>query len=169
MIYEVSGDILLTQAQALAHGIAPNDHFDHGLALALREQWPGMYKDYRHYAHQEGPKSGEIWEWGGFGVRIFNLLTQEGDLKKGGKPGKANLHNLNECLKELKREIEEQNITSLALPRLATGIGSLDWDDVKPVIEKHLGHLSIPIYIYTTYHKGVKADEPNVPSHEWSM
>jgi O-acetyl-ADP-ribose deacetylase (regulator of RNase III) len=39
MIHEVSGDILLTTAQAIAHGVAPNDHFDHGLALALRETW----------------------------------------------------------------------------------------------------------------------------------
>ena len=30
MIHEVSGDILLTQAQAIAHGVAPNDHFDSG-------------------------------------------------------------------------------------------------------------------------------------------
>ncbi|MDE3036159.1 MAG: Appr-1-p processing protein, partial [Nitrospirota bacterium] len=27
MIREVAGDILLTKAQAIAHGIAPNDHF----------------------------------------------------------------------------------------------------------------------------------------------
>ncbi len=43
MIHEVAGDILLTKAQAVAHGVAPNDHFDSGLALALREQcrsWP---------------------------------------------------------------------------------------------------------------------------------
>jgi len=38
MIHEVSGDILLTRAQAIAHGIAPNDPCDRGLALALREK-----------------------------------------------------------------------------------------------------------------------------------
>ena len=26
MIHETAGDILLTKAQAIAHGIAPNDH-----------------------------------------------------------------------------------------------------------------------------------------------
>ena len=80
MIHEVSGDILLTQAQAIAHGVAPNDHFDSGLALALREKWPAMAKDFRHYAHPSHPKPGEIWTWGGVGgARIFNLMTQEGD------------------------------------------------------------------------------------------
>ena len=36
MIHEVSGDILFTKAQAIAHGISPNDSFDQGLARALR-------------------------------------------------------------------------------------------------------------------------------------
>ena len=30
MIHEVAGDILLTKAQAVAHGVAPNDQFDSG-------------------------------------------------------------------------------------------------------------------------------------------
>ena len=46
MLKEVAGDILLTKAEALAHGVAPNDNFANGLALALREQWPAMYKDF---------------------------------------------------------------------------------------------------------------------------
>jgi O-acetyl-ADP-ribose deacetylase (regulator of RNase III) len=46
MIHEVAGDILLSTAQAIAHGVAPNDHFDSGLALGLREKWPSMAKDF---------------------------------------------------------------------------------------------------------------------------
>ena len=61
MIYELDGDILLTKAQAIAHGVSPNDHFDAGLALALREMWPSMAKDFRHYVHQAHPKPGELW------------------------------------------------------------------------------------------------------------
>ncbi len=36
MIREVQGDILLSHAQVIAHGIATHDPFDSGLALALR-------------------------------------------------------------------------------------------------------------------------------------
>ena len=36
----------------------------------------------------------------------------------------------------------------------------LKWDEVKPLIEKQLGELRIPVYVYTTYQKGVKANEP---------
>ena len=60
MIHEVAGDILLTKAKAIAHGVAPNDYFDSGLALELRKQWPAMVKDFRHYVHQTHPKPGEM-------------------------------------------------------------------------------------------------------------
>jgi O-acetyl-ADP-ribose deacetylase (regulator of RNase III) len=160
MIQEVSGDVLLTNAQAIAHGVAPNDHFDSGLALALRENWPAMAKDFRHYAHQSNPKPGEIWMWGGVGcARIFNLMTQEGEHTHGSRPGKATLANVNHCLRRLRHEIEKERITSLALPALATGVGGLAWADVKPLIEQHLGDLSIPIYLYSTYRPGIQATE----------
>jgi O-acetyl-ADP-ribose deacetylase (regulator of RNase III) len=96
MIREVSGDILLSGAQAVAHGVAPHDHFASGLALALRE-----------------------------------------------------LHKL----------VLKEKFTSLALPRLATGVGGLDWEDVRPLIDSHLGNLDIPVILYRTYQSGVKAAE----------
>jgi O-acetyl-ADP-ribose deacetylase (regulator of RNase III) len=55
--------------------------------------------------------------------------------------------------------IEAEKLKSVALPRLATGVGGLDWKDVKPMMEKHLAHLSIPVYVYSTYHPGVQAEE----------
>ncbi len=160
MIHEVSGDILLTKAQSIAHGVAPNDHFDQGLAAALHDKWPAMVKDFRHYVHETHPKPGELWTWGGFGVRIFNLMTQEGKLAKGAKPGKAKASNVNHCLKRLRHVLEKEQIESIALPKLATGVGGLDWDEVLPLIQTHLGDLDVPVYIYTQYQKGVQANEP---------
>lgn len=159
MIHPVRGDILLSNAQAVAHGISPNETFDQGLALALREKWPAMAKDYRHYAHQVHPHPGEVWEWGGFGVRIFNLLTQDGSFEHGSHAGRATLAHVNHCLKRLRHAVEKQSIQSLALPRLATGTGGLAWPDVEALIEKHLGDLQIPVYIYSHYQPGVAAEE----------
>ena len=52
-----------------------------------------------------------------------------------------------------------EGIKSLALPRLATGVGGLSWAEVQPVIQSDLGSLHIPIFIYTHDQKGVKAVE----------
>ena len=160
MIYEVSGDILKSKAQAIAHGVAPNDHFDSGLALALRELWPSMAKDFRHYAHQTHPKPGELWVWHGVGgVHIYNLMTQEGDHTHGSRPGKATIENVRHCLKRLRHELETSSIQSIALPKLATGVGGLDWDSVSEEIKSALGDLPISVYVYTTYVKDQQADE----------
>jgi O-acetyl-ADP-ribose deacetylase (regulator of RNase III) len=160
MLKEVAGDILHTRAAMVAHGVAPNDGYTNGLALSLRQQWPAMYKDFRHYCQTFTPKTGELWAWAGAGgVRIVSLFTQEPAPRHGAKPGKATLGNVNHCLKALSTLVESEKVKSLALPRLATGVGGLDWEDVKPLIEKHLGHLSVPIYVYATYQPGVQATE----------
>ena len=44
MIYQVSGDILLTQASVIVHGIAANDPMSQGLALSLHQKYPSMHK-----------------------------------------------------------------------------------------------------------------------------
>lgn len=160
MIYEVSGDILLSNTRVLAHGVAPNDNFGQGLALSLREMWPAMYKDFRHYCHMSHPKSGDLWIWAGAdGKRIVNLLTQEGAYDHGAKPGRATLANVNHVLRKLHKTAEEENFPNLALPRIATGVGGLDWHDVFPLIKEHLGGLHIPIFVYSEFHAGVRADE----------
>ena len=160
MIQEVSGDILLTKASAIAHGIAPNDHFNSGLALSLREQWPAMYQDFRHFCHAQHPKPGTTWIWSGAdGKRIVNLLTQEPPSDHHHTPGRASVQHVNHALRELRQLVETEALPSLALPRLATGVGGLDWAEVKPLVQKHLGDLPIPIYVYTSYRKGVQAEE----------
>lgn len=158
MIKEVSGDILLTSAQAIAHGVAPNDHFDSGLALSLREGYPSMVKDFRHYCKLHNPEPGGAWIWGSAeGVKIINLLTQE-PAKGNGHPGEATLQNVGHALKALAKLVEKEKLTSLAIPKLATGVGKLKWEDVMPLLEKHLGDLHIPIYVYSTYVKGQKGE-----------
>ena len=160
MLKEVTGDILLSKAQVIAHGVAPGDPFNQGLALGLREHYPAMAKDFRHYCQVSHPKSGEIWAWGGAdGRRIVNLMTQEEAPSKGAKPGKASTHHVNVALRKLRQLIEQEGFTSVALPRLATGVGGLTWPEVLPLIEHHLGDLDIPVYIYTTYRPGEHAAE----------
>lgn len=160
MIKKVAGDILLSEASAIAHGIAPNDHFNQGLAHMLREQWPSMYKDFRHYCHTYHPKAGELWTWASStSLQIINLFTQDPPKGEGAIPGKASLSHLRSCLKNLKKEIEKEGITSLALPKLATGVGGLSWSDVEPEIQSILGDSKANIFLYEEFVPGQKAQE----------
>ena len=160
LLQQVNGDILESRAQVIVQGVAPGDHFNQGLALALRERYPAMAKDFRHYCHVSHPAPGELWAWGAAdGKRIVNLLTQEPAPTKKGHPGKASTKNVNHALRKLRALISEEQFSSIALPRLATGVGGLAWSDVFELIENHLGDLDIPVYVYETYQPGVRANE----------
>jgi O-acetyl-ADP-ribose deacetylase (regulator of RNase III) len=161
MIHELSGDILLSGAKVIAQGVAPNDDFHHGLALQLRERMPAMYKDFRHFCQTSHPKPGGLWTWMSSDSHfIVNLFTQEAAYAHGSKPGDASLSHVNHALHALRSLVEKEKFPSLALPRLACGVTGLEWSEVKPLIEKQLGDLSIPVYIYANYQKGIKASEP---------
>ena len=160
MIYFVTGDILKSGANAIAHGLAANDPMDQGLAQSLHKDYPAMHKDFHHWCHQQHPKPGSAWIWSGAGgVRIINLLTQEGGYDQGSRPGRASVSSVNKALRSLKKMIAKEKLSSVALPRLATGVGGLDWDDVEPLILNQLDDVDADIYVYNHYVPGEKALE----------
>lgn len=160
MIKTVEGDICLSKAQAIVHGVAPNDDFKQGLALQLRERWPSMYKDFRHYCQTTHPKPGTLWTWSGVGgVRIINLFTQEDAYGHGAKPGRATISHVTHALKALRKEAEALKLTSIALPRLACGVGGLEWSDVEPLVREYLDGSQFKVFAYGTFRAGVAAAE----------
>jgi O-acetyl-ADP-ribose deacetylase (regulator of RNase III) len=163
MIHQVSGDILLSRAQVLAHGVAPRDPMSQGLALSLHRKYPAMHKDYHHWCNLHHPEPGAAWMWGGSdGVRIVNLLTQEGGYGHGARPGKATIKHVSDALRALAKLAASEAFTSIALPRLATGVGGLDWDEVWGTLQARLGDLPIPVFIYSEFIPGQAAREPGI-------
>jgi len=162
MIHELNGDILLSGAKAIAQGVAPNDDFLHGLAKQLREDMPDMHQDFRHYCHTKDPTSGGLWTWMSTDGRyLINLLTQEAAADPDNKSGQATLSQVHHTLHALRLFLRDEALDSIALPKLACGENGLDWNDVLPLIKKQLGDLGIPVYLYTNYQQGVKANEPS--------
>lgn len=135
MIYEVEGDILHTGAGAIAHGVAANDPMNQGLAAALHKMYPAMHKDFHHWCSQQHPKLGS-------------------------KPRQASVSSVNHALRALRKIIADEELASIALPRLATGVGGLDWAEVQPLIRQQLADSDADIYVYQTYVPGQKAAEP---------
>jgi len=148
MIHEVEGDILLTKAAAIAQGVAANDPMKQGLAAALHERYPAMHKDFHHWCRQKHPKPGSAWVWSGpGGVRIINLITQDGGYEHGSKRQHATASDINHALRALRKLVLSEHIASVALTRLG-GSDGLDWSEVKPLIEKQLGDLAADVYVY---------------------
>ena len=91
------------------------------------------------------------------GIQVFNLLTQEGEHHHGAKPGKATTANVNHSLKRLRHALEKEQVQSLALPKLATGVGGLAWSDVLPLVRHHLAESETVVFVYTQFHQSVQA------------
>lgn len=128
MIHYVKGDILHSTCQAVAHGVAPNDDFKQGLALALRERYPALYKDFRHYCKTTHPKEGTLWTWKTAGSPFYiNLFTQQHPESQGATPGRAHLSYVGSSLKALAKLVETEKFKTLAITKVATGVGGLPW------------------------------------------
>ena len=67
------------------------------------------------------------------------------------------LPHINHRVCALRQEIEKEGVTSVALPKLATGVGGPNWDDVKPLVENHLGDCGAAVDVYETYVAGESA------------
>lgn len=161
MIYNVEGDILLSGAHAIVHGVAANDPMTQGLSLALHQMFPQMHKDFHKWCHQNNPKTGIVWKWDKVeNLVIVNMITQESEIHSSSHPKKANLTDVNHCLKALKKFINKEKIKSIAIPKLSTGVGGLLWEDVYPLIVTQLEDVNIPIYLYSTFIPNLKAEEP---------
>ena len=56
--------------------------------------------------------------------------------------GKSRLEDIESGLKDLIKQIKELDIKSIAVPPLGSGLGGLDWKDVKRLIVRAFADLS---------------------------
>ena len=146
------GDIFRSRAQTIAHGCNCRGRMGAGIAREFKRRYPRMFKEYKrrchgglfvpggHYLHKESSP------W------VLNLATQDA-------VGGAQIEFVEHCLSEFTEYYEEEGITSLAMPRIAAGLGGLDWKEVKALIDEILSRVSIPVFVYEEFQQGLKARE----------
>jgi O-acetyl-ADP-ribose deacetylase (regulator of RNase III) len=151
MIKYVKGDILYTKMGTLAHGVSTDDDFKTGLGLTLRQAYPEMYKEFRQYIKSARPKSGEYWMWKNPAKQVLQLFIRE-------ESGKAKQSAVNRALHDLKRNHASLGIKGLALTRLGSGLGKLDWVEAKAAIEDQMASLPFDVHVYEDYVAGRKVE-----------
>jgi O-acetyl-ADP-ribose deacetylase (regulator of RNase III) len=140
MIIYKTGDILTSEAEHLVNPTNFQGPMCGGLARKFANRFYGLEQAYCDLAGSErfGAKIRNydiIPIWREFsGVRIVNFSTMD-------IGGQADLSEVTEGLVKLAPWIAKQAPTSIAFPKLGCGIGGLDWNDVKPVIEMYFGNI----------------------------
>lgn len=151
------GNIAFSKSDAIVQGIAANEDFHSGVALAISQRHPAIIEDFAQHCAAGAPEPGSLWAWrNGAGPRVLSLFIREAAADHGGK---ARLEWVEQALIRLRAFIEQQGLRRVALPKLGTGAGELDWRDVKPLIEKHLGDLPARVYLYTIFNPHIEGVE----------
>ena len=134
-----AGDILAEDAEALVNTVNCVGVMGRGIALQFKKAFPENYKAYAAACKREEVKPGRmfVYETGQLTNPryIINFPT-----KRHWK-GKSRLADINAGLESLVTEIELRQIQSIAIPPLGSGLGGLDWTEVKNSIEAELDSL----------------------------
>lgn len=142
MLKYVRGDIFNSPAQVLVNTVNTVGVMGKGIALSFKKKYPEMFTIYRKACDKHQLVIGKLMLWYGPDHWILNFPTKE----HWRNPSK--MEYIEKGLMAFQRKYADYNITSIAFPKLGCGNGELDWEQVKPLMEKYLKELPIDIYIY---------------------
>lgn len=147
MIQFTTGDMLQSAADAFVNTVNTVGVMGKGIALQFKEAFPANYKIYAEACKNKELEPGKL-----LAVRDANLLY--GDKLIINFPTKTHWRQpskyeyIEQGLIALRELIKKENINSIALPPLGCGNGGLDWNIVKPMMEKYLERSPIDIFIF---------------------
>lgn len=163
MIEFRSGDILKDDAEALINTVNCVGVMGRGIALQFKDAFPENFKAYAAACQRGAVQPGQmfVFETGQLTPPryIINFPT------KRHWRGKSRMDDIEAGLKALVEVIHEKRIRSIAIPPLGSGLGGLDWLDVKPRIEAALRPLTdVRAVVYEP--KGAPASDTMTHSRE---
>ena len=139
MIEYKIGDLLAEQAEALVNTVNCVGVMGRGVALQFKNAFPENFKAYERECRQRKMQPGRMFV---FELKqtaapryIINFPT------KRHWRGKSRMADIDAGLRALTEEIRSRGIRSVALPPLGSGLGGLDWLDVRKRIQAVLENL----------------------------
>ena len=149
MIKYTEENIFKSKAQALVNPVNGVGIMGKGLALEFKNRYPKMFQSYKDACKEDRLKIGDLQVFNAGEILIINFPTK-GDWKES-----SDMNYIISGLVTLKEHvIPENKIESISMPQIGCGLGGLDWNEVKAVIEKYLADVDTDIYVHI--YKGAK-------------
>lgn len=140
MIEHCESDMFADGCEALVNTVNCVGVMGRGIALAFKEKFPENFKAYKKACDSQEVVPGKVFVYDTgslLGPRwILNFPT------KRHWRGGSRLADIEDGLVDLKRVIVEKKIKSVSVPPLGCGLGGLDWNVVRPMIERELEGVS---------------------------
>lgn len=154
MLEYVSTNLFESPAQTLVNTVNTVGVMGKGIANDFRRLYPEMFERYREFCDRGEFAVGQLYLFRTPHKWVLNFPTK----KHWRSP--SQLEWIEAGLVKFLETYSQYGITSVSFPQLGTGNGGLDWERVRPLMEKHLGQARIPVYVH------VRARDPKfVPEH----
>lgn len=138
--------LLESKAQTVVNTVNCVGVMGKGIAAEFKARYPDMFAAYKRICDAGALEPGKLWLWQGPERWVLNFPT------KNHWRNPSRLEWIEAGLEKFVAEHERRGITEISFPRLGCGNGGLDWDEVRPIMEKHLAPLSITVYIHDYTH-----------------
>lgn len=163
MINYTTGDILKADAEAIVNTVNCVGIMGRGIALQFKNAFPDNFKAYKVACDQDEVQPGKMFV---FETQTFtnpkfiiNFPT------KRHWRGKSRMEDIDSGLEALVGEIHERGIRSIAIPPLGSGLGGLNWPEVRLRIEEALhGINDLDVIVYEPNSAPVATQSREVPN-----
>jgi O-acetyl-ADP-ribose deacetylase (regulator of RNase III) len=141
------GNLLEEKVQAYVNTVNCVGIMGKGIALQFKMAFPDNYKEYKKVCDDGKMHIGKM-----FITNDNNMFESKYIINFPTKThwkAKSKLEHIEKGLNDLVKKINEFNIKSIVIPPLGCGLGGLDWNEVRSVIEQKLSHLEdVNIIVY---------------------
>ena len=142
MIRYVKGNIFNSQMETIVNPVNCVGVMGKGLALEYKKRYPALFLSYKSTCARKLIIPGRVYVSRQQDKKVLLFPTKD----HWTDPSKYEY--IDSGLSYFAKNYKDLNIQSCAFPRIGCGLGGLDWEKVKALLEKHLGDLDIEIEVY---------------------
>ena len=154
MIEYRTGDILAADSEALVNTVNCVGIMGRGIALQFKKKFPANFKAYAKACKHGEVQPGKMFVFETEGLTnpryVINFPT------KRHWRGASRMSDIEAGLQALATEIRARRIRTIALPPLGSGLGGLDWMEVRAAIERALQ--ALPGVLITVFEPSGRPD-----------
>lgn len=154
MITYLYSSLFDSPAQTLVNTVNTVGVMGKGVAKIFRETYPSMFREYKKVCDAKKLQTGKLHLWKGSDRWVLNVPTKT----TWRLPSKVEY--VEAGLETFVANYADLGISSVSFPPLGCGNGNLEWDIVRPIMEKYLNKLQIPVYIHN-----IQVSPNFVPEH----
>jgi O-acetyl-ADP-ribose deacetylase (regulator of RNase III) len=145
-IHYIVGDLFANEnnAQAYAYDCNIEGVVNTDCAIQFRSRYPKMMDEYQRLCAVEELDSGDVFLWQARdGMWVFNVATLETQFLK-----LANRKSIERAYRKMRKQAEDNNIESIAMPPVGGGIGGLYWGKSRRSLERAFKGWDGNLYVY---------------------